>query len=61
MAYWLPDERVAITGDLLQADDVAWVPFGGPWADGALDRMIASVQRIAALEPRMTIPATVRR
>ena len=38
VAYWLPSERVAITGDLLQHGDVAWVPFGGPWAAGALDR-----------------------
>jgi glyoxylase-like metal-dependent hydrolase (beta-lactamase superfamily II) len=56
VAYWHAEERVAITGDLLQAGDVAWVPFGGPWADGALDAMIASIKRIAALEPRMTIP-----
>jgi glyoxylase-like metal-dependent hydrolase (beta-lactamase superfamily II) len=56
VAYWHPQERVAITGDLLQAGDVAWVPFGGPWADGALDAMIASIKRIAALAPRMTIP-----
>jgi glyoxylase-like metal-dependent hydrolase (beta-lactamase superfamily II) len=56
VAYWHAEERVAITGDLLQADDVAWVPFGGAWAEGALDAMIASVKRIAALEPRMTIP-----
>ncbi len=47
---------MAITGDLLQDGDVAWVPFGGPWREGALDAMIASVRRIAALEPRMTIP-----
>jgi glyoxylase-like metal-dependent hydrolase (beta-lactamase superfamily II) len=56
VAFWHAEERVAITGDLLQAGDVAWVPFGGPWAAGALDAMIASVERIAALEPRMTIP-----
>jgi hydroxyacylglutathione hydrolase len=56
VAYWHAEERVAITGDLLPAGDVAWVPFGGPWAQGALDAMITSVKRIAALEPRMTIP-----
>ena len=38
VAYWHAGERVAITGDLLQNGDVAWVPFGGPWAEGALDR-----------------------
>lgn len=56
VAYWHAQERVAITGDLLQAADVAWVPFGGPWAAGALDATIASVERIAALDPVMTIP-----
>jgi glyoxylase-like metal-dependent hydrolase (beta-lactamase superfamily II) len=56
VAYWHAEERVAITGDLLQRDDVAWVPFGGPWAAGALDASIASVERIAALDPVMTIP-----
>ena len=56
VAYWHPEERVAITGDLLQDGDVAWVPYGGPWAEGALERTIASIERIAALEPVMTIP-----
>jgi glyoxylase-like metal-dependent hydrolase (beta-lactamase superfamily II) len=56
VAYWHPEERVAITGDLLQHGDVAWVPFAGPWAAGALDRTIASIERIAALDPVMTIP-----
>lgn len=56
VAYWLPEERVAITGDLLQNGDVAWIPFGGPWAEGALDATIASIERIAALRPVRTIP-----
>jgi glyoxylase-like metal-dependent hydrolase (beta-lactamase superfamily II) len=56
IALWDARERVAITGDLLQEADVAWVPFAGPWADGALDRTVASVERIARLAPRMTIP-----
>ena len=56
VAYWLPDERVAITGDLLQAHDVAWVPFAGPWAADALDTMIASVHRLADLNPARAIP-----
>src|SRR3954454_14226560 len=33
IALWLAEERIAITGDLLQAGDVAWIPFAGPWAD----------------------------
>src|SRR3954451_333105 len=56
VAYWHREERVAITGDLLQDGDVAWVPFAGPWAGGALARTIASIERIAALGPLMTIP-----
>jgi glyoxylase-like metal-dependent hydrolase (beta-lactamase superfamily II) len=56
IALWHAGERVAITGDLLQAADVAWVPFAGPWADGALDAMVAAIERIARLSPRMTIP-----
>ena len=56
VAYWHAEERVAITGDLLQDGDVAWVPFGGPWAAGALERTVASLRRIAALDPVRTIP-----
>jgi glyoxylase-like metal-dependent hydrolase (beta-lactamase superfamily II) len=56
VAYWHGEERVVITGDLLQSGDVAWVPFGGPWAEDALDRIVASIERIAALEPVMAIP-----
>jgi acyl-CoA hydrolase/glyoxylase-like metal-dependent hydrolase (beta-lactamase superfamily II) len=56
IALWDASARVAITGDLLQEADVAWVPFAGPWAGGALDRIVASVERIARLGPRMTIP-----
>lgn len=56
VTYWHAEERVAITGDLLQAGDVAWVPFGGPWAAGALERTVASLRRIAALDPVRTIP-----
>ena len=44
----IAEERVAITGDLLQDGDVAWVPFGGPWADGrarAHGRVAASGSR----------------
>ena len=49
IVLWHAGERVAITGDLLQEGDVAWVPFAGPWAYGALDRMVAAIERIAAL------------
>jgi glyoxylase-like metal-dependent hydrolase (beta-lactamase superfamily II) len=56
VAYWLPEQRVAITGDLLQAADVSWIPFAGPWAEGALERTRESVERIAALRPRLVLP-----
>jgi len=55
VAYWHEPTRTAITGDLMQRGDVAWVPFGGPWADGALDRMVESVRTIAALRPARCI------
>jgi glyoxylase-like metal-dependent hydrolase (beta-lactamase superfamily II) len=56
VVYWLPEERVAITGDLLQAADVSWIPFAGPWAEGALERTRESIERIAALRPRLVLP-----
>ncbi len=56
IVLWHAAERVAITGDLLQEGDVAWVPYAGPWASGALDRMVAAIERIARLGARMTIP-----
>lgn len=43
---------VVVTGDLLQADDVAWVP----WTDGAIERTIAAVHAIAALDARTGLP-----
>jgi glyoxylase-like metal-dependent hydrolase (beta-lactamase superfamily II) len=55
VAYWHEPTRTAITGDLMQHGDVAWVPFGGPWADGALARMVESVRTIAALRPARCI------
>src|SRR3954451_19486206 len=56
VAYWLPEPRVAITGDLLQNGDVAWIPSAGPGASGALAATIGSIRRIAALDPVRTIP-----
>lgn len=52
VAYWAPRDRVALTGDLLQADDVAWMPFTGE----ALDRAIAAIRRIAELRPDRVVP-----
>ncbi|MDA0180183.1 MBL fold metallo-hydrolase [Solirubrobacter phytolaccae] len=55
VAYWHEPTRTAITGDLMQRGDVAWVPFGGPWAEGALETMIESVRTIASLRPARCI------
>lgn len=52
VAYWLPAARTVMTGDLLQRDDVAWLPF----AAGALEAAIASVARMAALGAVRAIP-----
>lgn len=43
---------VMVTGDLLQADDVAWVR----WEPGALERTIAAVERLAGLGVRTGLP-----
>lgn len=56
LALWQPESRVVLTGDLLQRDDVGWMPAGGPWAAGAADTLIASVQRLAALDAAIAVP-----
>jgi glyoxylase-like metal-dependent hydrolase (beta-lactamase superfamily II) len=43
---------VLFSGDLLQADDVAWLRFE---AD-ALEKTVAAVQRLAALDPLVVVP-----
>lgn len=56
LALWEPAARVLVTGDLLQAGDVGWMPIGGPWADGAADTLLASVRRLGALGARVGVP-----
>lgn len=56
LALWAPADRVVVTGDLLQRHDVGWMPAGGPWAEGAADALIASVERLAALDARIAVP-----
>ncbi len=56
LALWEPESRVVLTGDLLQRDDVGWMPAGGPWAPGAADTLIASVERLAALDAVIAVP-----
>lgn len=52
VAFHHRESGVVASGDLLQADDVAWMPF----ADSDLDLAIAGVRRIAELRPRVVIP-----
>ncbi|UTI66076.1 MBL fold metallo-hydrolase [Paraconexibacter antarcticus] len=52
VAYWVPAERTVLTGDLLQRDDVAWLPPD----DGVIDAAIAAIGRLAALRPVRGIP-----
>lgn len=52
LALWAPEDRVLFSGDLLQRDDVAWLPPD----PGRLDEVIASVQRLGRLEARLVVP-----
>lgn len=52
VAYWHAASATALTGDLMQADDVAWMPFTG----GVLDLAIEAVRRIGELRPRLVVP-----
>lgn len=56
VAFWEPTARVLFSGDLLQAADVGWVRFSQPWLDGALERSMAAIERLAALEPAIVVP-----
>lgn len=51
VAFWVPAERTVLTGDLLQRDDVAWLPPG----DGVIDAAIRAIERLAALRPARAI------
>ncbi|WP_354702396.1 hypothetical protein DSM112329_02754 [Paraconexibacter sp. AEG42_29] len=51
-AFWVPDARTVLTGDLLQRDDVAWLPLG----DEVLDASIASIDRLARLGAQRGVP-----
>lgn len=53
VAFWEPRDRVLFSGDLLQDGDVAWVRWFEP--DG-VERAVAAIHRLAALEPRLVVP-----
>jgi glyoxylase-like metal-dependent hydrolase (beta-lactamase superfamily II) len=52
VVFWVPEARTVVTGDLLQATDVAWLPYDGSTIDAA----IASVARVADLGAARAIP-----
>lgn len=52
LAYWAPVAATVFTGDLLQAADVAWLPFD----EGVLDDAIRSVRRLAGLGAAVAVP-----
>ncbi|MFC9839360.1 MBL fold metallo-hydrolase [Rhodococcus sp. NPDC127530] len=56
LALWQPEERLLIVGDALSDYDVGWVNLAldGP---GAAATNVASLQRLADLEPRVLLPA----
>lgn len=52
VALFDAEASVVVTGDLLQADDVAWVR----WEPGALEATVAAIHRLAALDARSGLP-----
>lgn len=50
-AFYVKSERLLICGDAVHADDVAWINSFREGA-GALDRILESLNRLAALNPR---------
>ncbi len=56
VALHAPEERILITGDLLQDGDVAWVLLEDPEDLEPIRTLIRTVERLAALEPRLVLP-----
>ncbi len=56
LALWQPEERILVVGDALSDYDVGWVNLAldGP---GAARTALASLQRIADLDPRVVLPS----
>lgn len=56
LCLWQPDERILVTGDALSDYDVGWVDLAldGPQATGTA---LASLQRLADLQPRVLLPS----
>ncbi|MFD0071248.1 MBL fold metallo-hydrolase [Streptomyces sp. NPDC127166] len=56
LALWQPEERLLVVGDALSDYDVGWVNLAldGP---GTAATALASLQRMADLEPRLVLPS----
>lgn len=56
LSLWQPDERLLVVGDALSDYDVGWVATALDGPDAAAVA-VASLERIAALHPRVLLPA----
>ncbi|REE75624.1 glyoxylase-like metal-dependent hydrolase (beta-lactamase superfamily II) [Rhodococcus wratislaviensis] len=56
VALWQPEERLLVVGDALSDYDVGWVNLALDGPDAATTA-VASLQRLADLEPRVLLPA----
>lgn len=56
LALWQPDERLVVVGDALSDFDVGWVNVALDGPD-AVSTALASLQRLAELEPRAVLPS----
>ncbi|MEU3747720.1 MULTISPECIES: MBL fold metallo-hydrolase [Streptomyces] len=56
LALWQPDERLLVVGDALSDYDVGWVNLALDGPDAAATAL-ASLQRLAALDPRVVLPS----
>ncbi|MEJ8653548.1 MBL fold metallo-hydrolase [Streptomyces sp. MS1.AVA.3] len=56
LALWQPDERLLVAGDALSDYDVGWVNLALDGPDAATTAL-ASLKRIADLEPRVILPS----
>ncbi|MFI9810077.1 MBL fold metallo-hydrolase [Streptomyces sp. NPDC052301] len=56
LALWQPDERLLVVGDALSDYDVGWVNLALDGPDAAATAL-ASVKRMAELDPRVVLPS----
>ncbi|MEU9856254.1 MBL fold metallo-hydrolase [Streptomyces sp. NPDC047974] len=56
LALWQPEERLLVVGDALSDYDVGWVNLALDGPDAA-DTALASLKRMADLDPRLILPS----